>query len=86
MPRVTALPRAWVLEGLELQMVGRQADSMRVGKKPRLVCGHQVGHRASLPDVTVQPKPTVHCVGHSIAPPRELTICGGAIALSHPQH
>lgn len=88
MPCVTALARSRILERLELQVVGREAGVRCVGEQLVLVCGHQMRHRAPLPDVTVQPQSTVHRVDHPIAPARELTksYTGFGTIMSHPLH
>ncbi len=68
MPRITAYSRARILQWLELESRGWNADRRAVPQKAFAVGRYQMGHRLSLPDVPMQPETAIHGVNHSFAP------------------
>jgi hypothetical protein len=82
-PRIAALAGAGILERLELKSAFVQANRPSISKKAPSVGGHEVRHLLPLPDVTVKPEATVHCVDHPIATFRELYILNSAFRCVH---
>jgi hypothetical protein len=74
MPRLTTLSGAWIFQRLELEAGGRQPYGTSVRQQSLSVGGDEMRHGAPVPDVAVQPEPTVHRVNHPIATPDELPI------------
>jgi hypothetical protein len=61
-----------ILERLELQARGWNADCSTILEQPFSIGGNQVGHRTTLPDMSMEPESAVHGVDHSLAPRAEL--------------
>jgi len=54
-PRVAPQTSAWVLEWLELEPIGGQANGAPVRQQQLAIGGHEVRHVMPLPHVSVQP-------------------------------
>ena len=67
MPRVTMDARTGVLERLVLQPIGGDADRSPICEQSLAIGRDEVRESASLPNVPVQPEPTVHGEDHSVA-------------------
>jgi 1-acyl-sn-glycerol-3-phosphate acyltransferase len=64
-PRVASHAGAWILERAILQTFRRDSDRDAVGEQEGLVRRHEMREPTSLPQMAVQPQPTIHGVDHS---------------------
>jgi hypothetical protein len=67
-PRFAPVSGARVFEGLVLQARSRQSDAGSVLEQACPIRRYEMRHRATVPNVAVQPEATVHGVNHSLAP------------------
>ena len=74
MPCVASKARPWILEGLELQSLCRQANRAPICEESLSIGRHQVCHGVALPSVTVQPEAAVHGEDHPISSMVELAV------------
>ena len=65
MPRVASDSRSGILEGLELESLGCQPDSLTVREQPFPICRNQVGHCMAFPAMAVKPETAIHGEDHS---------------------
>jgi hypothetical protein len=72
MPGVASFSGARIFEGLVLKTLLGEAFLSAVGQQTLLICGDEMGHRAAVPHVTMEPKTPSHRVNHSIATALEL--------------
>jgi len=66
-PGGAANTRPRIFEWLELQAIGIDADGGAVAQEKVPIGRDEVGERAALPSVSVQPEPAIHCVDHPLA-------------------
>ena len=74
MPGVAANPRPRILERLELKPTFRQPDGASILDQALSVGRNEMRHAVPLPQVTMEPEPTIHRVDHSVATLLELEI------------
>lgn len=67
MPRIATNARSRILERFVLEALGWYPHLPAVGKQAFAVGRHEVGHLASLPDVSVKPEAARHGVDHPFA-------------------
>ncbi len=79
MPGVTPHGRSRVAQWLVLQAMRGNTKRRAIGEQTRLIGAHQMHHRATEPDMTMEPETTVHRVDHAIATLGKLAGTGGLI-------
>ena len=87
-PCISAKSGSRVFQWLELEPFGREPDRAPVGKEAFAVCRNKMGHRVTLPSMTVEPESTVHCEDHPVEAVAEFAECQGGFSghaiLYHP--
>src|SRR5688572_11475477 len=77
-PCLSALSGARILQRLVLEAVGRKTNGTSVSQKALPVHGDQVRHPGALPDMAMQPEPSVHRELHPRPARCEFTVWNGA--------
>ena len=86
MPRVAPIPRPGVLQRFVLETRGRQSHGAAVGEQALAIGRDEMGHRAALPDMAMEPETAVHRVDHPLATVVELAIQGFRTGRVAPRH
>ena len=73
MPRIVANAGPRILQRLELQPLNWKPDFDSHAEKPLPVSGDKMRHRATPPDMTVQPEASRHGMHHPVATALKLT-------------
>ena len=74
MPGIASNTRAWILESLVLKPCARETHSAAIFDQERAIRGNEVGHRPSLPNVSMEPQAAFHRMDHPFTSKCELTI------------
>lgn len=68
MPCIAPYARARVLQRLELQPIGGNANSSAIREETLAIGRYQMRHGAPLPHMSMEPEAAIHGVNHSLSP------------------